>query len=47
MLIDPNRWPKAHDMLGSPLRFALASLVFLAVVVALIIGLTALAEWAA
>ncbi len=44
MLFDPNRWPKPNDMLGSPLRFALASLAFLLVVIVLMIVLPALAD---
>ena len=42
-LFDPNRWPKPHPMLGSPVRFALTFLALMAVVVVLAIVLPALA----
>jgi len=43
-LFDPNRWPKPYPMLTSTKRVVVGSLVLVAVVVGLLIVLTALAD---
>jgi hypothetical protein len=45
MLLDPNRWPKPNDMLGSPRRMAIAWGILIAASIALLIALPALADW--
>jgi hypothetical protein len=43
-LFDPNRWPKPYPMLTSTKRVVVGSLILLAVVLGLLIVLSALAD---
>jgi hypothetical protein len=45
IVFDPNRWPKANDMLGSPKRMAVVWAILIAVAIALLIVLPALEDW--